>query len=98
MLAERLGSHFSRKGQINLISWPDCYIFKNASVDTHIEATYVCHLSSLTSAGRWWVCGKFMNYLNAGTNWALEPTEPLGQLKPQTILTLEQFESIKPWC
>ena len=28
---------------------PDCYKFKDASLDTHIDTTYVCHLSSLTS-------------------------------------------------
>ena len=50
MQAEHIGSHFSHNGPIDFISLPDCYIFKDASVDTHIEATYVRHLSSLTSA------------------------------------------------
>ena len=49
MLAERFGSHFSQKGRINLISWPDCYILKDASLDNYISMTYVRHLSSLTS-------------------------------------------------
>ena len=47
MQAERIGSHFSNNGPINLISCPDCYICKDASVDTHIEATYVLYLSSV---------------------------------------------------
>ena len=29
---------------INFYSPPDCYICKDASVDTHIDATYVRHL------------------------------------------------------
>ena len=45
--AERIGSHFSHNGLINFISRPDCYICKDASVDTHIDATYVRHLSSV---------------------------------------------------
>ena len=47
MQADRIGSHFSHKGLINLISRLDCYICKDASVDTHIDATYVRHLSSV---------------------------------------------------
>ena len=47
MQAERIGSHFSHNGPIDLISRPDCYICKDASVDTHIDATYVRHLSSV---------------------------------------------------
>ena len=46
---ERFGSHFSHIGLINLNSWPGCYIFTDASLDTHINMTYVRHLSSLTS-------------------------------------------------
>ena len=49
MQAERIGSHFSHNGPINFISRPDCYIFKDASVDTHIDATYVRHLSTEAS-------------------------------------------------
>ena len=49
MPAERFCSYFSHNSPINLISRPDCYIFKDDSVDTHIDATYVRHLSSLTS-------------------------------------------------
>ena len=49
MQAEHFGSHFSRNGPINLIFRPDCYIFKDASLDTYISITYVRHLSSLTS-------------------------------------------------
>ena len=49
MQAERIGSHFSHNGPINLISRPNCYICKDASVDTHIDATYFRHLSSLKS-------------------------------------------------
>ena len=49
MLSERFGSHFAQKGWINLLSWPDRYIFKDASLDNHISMTYVRHLSSLTS-------------------------------------------------
>ena len=53
-----IGSHFSHNGPINFISWPDCYICKDASVDTHIEETYVRHPSLLTSADyvrcQWW--------------------------------------------
>ena len=45
MQAEHIGSHFSHNGPINFISRPDCYICKDASVDTHIDATYVHHLS-----------------------------------------------------
>ena len=41
MLAEHFGSHVSQKGQINLISWPDRYILKDASLDTYISMTYV---------------------------------------------------------
>ena len=41
-----IGCHFSHNGPINLISRPDCYTFKDASVDIHIEMTYVRHLSS----------------------------------------------------
>ena len=47
MQADRIGSHFSHKGLINLISRLDCYICKDASVDTHINAAYVRHLSSV---------------------------------------------------
>ena len=36
MQAEHIGSHFSHNGPINFISRPDCYIYKDASVDTHI--------------------------------------------------------------
>ena len=50
MQAERIGSHYSHNGPINLISRPNCYICKDASVDTHIDATYVGHLSLLTSS------------------------------------------------
>ena len=46
MQVERIGSHFSHNGQINFVSRPDCYICKDASVDTHID---VRHLSLLTS-------------------------------------------------
>ena len=49
MQAKHIGSHFSHYGPINLISRLDCYIFTDASVDTHIDATYIRHLSSLTS-------------------------------------------------
>ena len=49
MQAERIGSHFSHNGLINFISRLDCYICTDASVDTHIDATYIRHLSSLTS-------------------------------------------------
>ena len=49
MQAEHIGSHFSHNGPIDLISRSDCYICKDASVDTHIDATYIRHLSSLTS-------------------------------------------------
>ena len=47
MQAEGVGSHFSHNGPINFISRPDCYICKDASVDTHIHATYFRHLSLL---------------------------------------------------
>ena len=47
MQAERISSHFSNNGPINFISGPDCYICKDASVDTHIDATYVRQLSSV---------------------------------------------------
>ena len=47
MQADRFGSHFSHNDPINFISRPDCYIFKEASVDTNIEETYVRHLSSV---------------------------------------------------
>ena len=47
MQAERFGSHFSHSGLINLISRPVCHIFTNASSDTHINVTYVRHLSSV---------------------------------------------------
>ena len=50
MQAERIGSHSSHNGPINFISRPDCYICKDASVDTLIDASYVRHLSSLTSS------------------------------------------------
>ena len=68
MQAERIGSHFSHNGPINFISRLDCYIFKDASVDTHIEETYVrhlscalltfadyvrCHMSAMTVASIW---------------------------------------------
>ena len=36
MPVEHFGSHFSLKGQINLISWPVCHICIAFSVDTHI--------------------------------------------------------------
>ena len=36
MPVEHFGSHFSLKGQINLISWPVCHIFIALSVDTRI--------------------------------------------------------------
>ena len=36
-------------GLIKLISWPGCHIFTDGSPDTHINITYVRHLSSLTS-------------------------------------------------
>ena len=49
MQAERFGPSFSHIGLINLISWPGCPIFTDASLDTHINMTYVRHLSSLTS-------------------------------------------------
>ena len=45
MHADRIGSHFSHNGPINFQSRPDCYICKDASVDTHIYATYVRNLS-----------------------------------------------------
>ena len=47
--SEHFGSHFSHIGLINLISWPGCHIFTDVSLDTHINMTYVRHLSSLTS-------------------------------------------------
>ena len=49
MQAERIGSHFlhNANGSINFISQPDCYICKDASVDTHINATYVRHLKGV---------------------------------------------------
>ena len=50
MQADRFGSHFSHSGIINLISLPRCHIFTDASLDIHINMTYVRHLSSLTSA------------------------------------------------
>ena len=50
MQAKRIGSHISHNDPINFISRPDCYICIDASVDTHINATYVRHLSSLKSA------------------------------------------------
>ena len=37
MHADRIGSHFSYNGPINFHSRPDCYICKDASVDTHIN-------------------------------------------------------------
>ena len=49
MQAERFGSTFSHSGLINLISRPGCHNFTDASLDTHINMTYVRHLSSLTS-------------------------------------------------
>ena len=49
MQAERFGSNFSHIGPINLISWPVCHIFTDASLDTHINMTYDRHLSSLIS-------------------------------------------------
>ena len=49
MQAERFGSHISHIGLINLNSRPGCNIFTDASIDTHINMTYVRHLSSLTS-------------------------------------------------
>ena len=49
MQAERFASHFSHIGLINLISRPGCHFFTDASLDTHINMTYVCHLSSMTS-------------------------------------------------
>ena len=45
MQAERIGSHLLH-GPINLISQPDCYIFKDVSLDINIDMTYVRHLSS----------------------------------------------------
>ena len=47
MQAELFGSHFLQNGPINLIFRPDCYIFKDASLDTHIDTIYVRHLSSV---------------------------------------------------
>ena len=47
MQAEHIGSHFSNNGPTNFISRPDCYNCKDASVDTHINATNVRHLSSV---------------------------------------------------
>ena len=47
MQAERIGSHFQYNGPTNFIYLPDCYISKDASVDIHIDATYVRHLSSV---------------------------------------------------
>ena len=47
MQADRIGSHFSHNGPINFTSRPYCYICKDASVDTHMDATYVRHLSSV---------------------------------------------------
>ena len=49
MQAERFGSNFSHIALINLISWPVCHILTDASLDTHINVTYVHHLPSLTS-------------------------------------------------
>ena len=49
MQAHGFGSHFSHIGLINLISWPGCHIFTDASLDTHINMTYVRHLPLLTS-------------------------------------------------
>ena len=46
MQAESVGSHFSHSSLINLISRPGCHIFTDASLDTHIDLTYVRHLSS----------------------------------------------------
>ena len=63
MHADRIGSHFSHNGPINFQSQPDCYICKDASVDTHIDATYVRHLSSLTSDI---ICIIAELFLNAG--------------------------------
>ena len=37
---EGISSHFSHNGPINFISRPDCDIFKDASVDTHIDLLY----------------------------------------------------------
>ena len=42
-----IGSHSSHNGPINFIFRPDCYIFKDASLDTHIDTIYVRHLSSV---------------------------------------------------
>ena len=39
--------YFSLNGPINLIFGPDCYIFKYTSIDTHIDTTYVRHMSSV---------------------------------------------------
>ena len=49
MHAERFGSHSSHIGLINLISLPGCHNFTDASLDNHIDMTYVRRLSSLTS-------------------------------------------------
>ena len=49
MQAKRFGSHFSHIGLINLISRPGCHIFTDTSRDNHINISYVCHMSSLTS-------------------------------------------------
>ena len=47
MQADHIGSHFSHNGPINFISRPDCYICKDASVDTHIDVTNVNDLITL---------------------------------------------------
>ena len=52
MQAQRFGSHFLHIGLINIFSWPICHIFNDVSLDTHINMTYVRHLSSVIT-DRW---------------------------------------------
>ena len=45
MQAQRFGSHFLHIGLIDLISWPGCHIFIDASLDTHINMTVYFEIS-----------------------------------------------------
>ena len=47
--AECFGSHFSHIGLINQIFWPSFHILVDASLDTHINMTYVRHQSDVSA-------------------------------------------------